>query len=122
MMSKLDEIARQIAQGARRAPTPPGADLADARRFAEQLAEILNATPGAPRASVWQRPGVGTRVYLAGQAGAYLDVSRGGDVHATSGRRVSYTPSMVYPAQARAIALALGHYRERLSRAWEHDE
>lgn len=77
--------------------------------FASILTAAINRQPHAPHASVWQKEGVGARVYLPNRQ--FLCVSQGGDVSTTQRGRVTYLPSALFRTQALAVAAGIEAYR-----------
>jgi hypothetical protein len=97
-----------------------------ATAYAEKLAELLRQE-GFTVAKVWQAPGVGVRVYLAG--GQYLSVSGGGDISLSMRGRETFRRDLLYPSQRKSFDRALAAYRAlrdrefaaRAEEAEEHD-
>ena len=79
-----------------------------ATAYAEKLASLLRQE-GFTVANVWQAPGVGIRVYLAG--GQYLSVSEGGDLSRATRGRETFRRDLLYPSQRASFDRALAAYR-----------
>jgi hypothetical protein len=84
-------------------------DMAEARQHAEALI-LAVAARGGPQLKVWQKPGVGTRVYFPAQLG-FVSVSRGGDVTAVMRSRQTLAENALNPNWLRAWRDGLNEYR-----------
>jgi hypothetical protein len=99
-------------------------DDTDARRHAEAFIRILGEVGGPKQLRVWQKKGVGTRIYFPGELG-YVTVGRDGSVWSMGPGGQTLAVTALYPAwrraynqanrlhaQAREEAFALAHPEE----------
>lgn len=104
----VEDIRRQLEAAKRLVrPSTQEASNEDARMHAEAFVRILAEVGGPTQARVWQREGVGTRVYFPGDLG-YVVVGRDGTVRDTSRGKQTLAVTSLFPAWRRA-------YREALS-------
>lgn len=95
------QARENLRNAARRTP-------AEARRFAERLAEILKGL-GGPRVNVWSREGVGTRLYFPGEVG-FLSVGMDGTVSDRQRGKLVFLESALYPEQRKKVRLAVAKF------------
>jgi hypothetical protein len=103
----VEDLRRKLEASKRftREPTAK-TDGDEARMHAEAFVRILGEVGGPTQLRVWQREGVGTRIYFPSELG-YLSVSRDGTVRDTERGRQTLAVTGLYPAWRRAYREAL---------------
>lgn len=85
-----------------------------AKMFAEKFVEMVKKAGGPSRLRVWQRSGVGTRVYWPGDMG-FMVVGSDGTVSNFDRGRESFDPRMLYPKWRKALKTAQDQYNRWLN-------
>lgn len=103
----VEDIRRQLEAAKRLVrPSTQKSDSATTRMHAEAFVRILAEVGGPKQAQVWQREGVGTRVYFPSDLG-YVTVGRDGAVRDNSRGKQTLAVTALYPAWRRAYREAL---------------
>lgn len=118
----VEDIRRKLEASKRfTRETTDQTDGDEAQMHAEAFVRILVEVGGPTQLRVWQREGVGTRIYFPSELG-YLSVSRDGTVRDIERGRQTLAVTGLYPAWRRAYREALRLYTQARAEALARSE
>jgi hypothetical protein len=118
----VEDIRRKLEASKRfTRKTTDQTDGDEAQMHAEAFVRILVEVGGPTQLRVWQREGVGTRIYFPSELG-YLSVSRDGTVRDIERGRQTLAVTGLYPAWRRAYREALRLYTQARAEALARSE